>query len=382
MFDGIEIDMLSLGDADCIIVTQWTDLGPHRVLIDAGRAGDVNAIKQFLRERGIAELWAVLCTHLHKDHARGLIELVQDRSIAIRSAWMHDIRRHVPAQALRRACAAGSPEADSVSEVLETTEKLTRAFTSRGLTPREPFAEEWISGWPSLVVLGPSPIFYQRTLREFTNVDDPFLPPPPPHFAPLSRIGTGLPFLELSPPAGSVYGSLVPFLTATPNFPNLSGILKNSSVKKMPTTQAFNNTSVILGAIFKGERFLFTADAGADALDRVPSDWRNVAWMQVPHHGSDGNLSQKNIERFCPKVAFASACGDTSHPSRAIVNGLTKVGAAVCSTHSADPGHLWYWNGAVPRRDNYGPAIRLKGNSEPVLPVPSWSGLGRLSSIR
>jgi hypothetical protein len=38
MFDGFEIDMLSLGDADCILVTQWSpfDGYPFRVLIDGG----------------------------------------------------------------------------------------------------------------------------------------------------------------------------------------------------------------------------------------------------------------------------------------------------------------------------------------------------------
>src|SRR5258708_6968305 len=97
-------------------------------------------------------------------------------------------------------------------------------------------------------------------------------------------------------------------------------------------------------------RLLFTADAGAESLDLIPAGWKNLMWMQIPHHGSDGNLSQKNIERFCPKFANIAACGDLSHPSRAIVNGLIKVGAQVFSTHK---GHLWFHSGSVPYRPDY-----------------------------
>jgi beta-lactamase superfamily II metal-dependent hydrolase len=124
---------------------------------------------------------------------------------------------------------------------------------------------------------------------------------------------------------------------------------------------------------FAGSRLLFTADAGSEALDQIPEEWKNLAWMQVPHHGSDGNLSQKNIERFCPRFAFISACGDSSHPSRAIVNGLIKVGAQVSSTHSLNPGHLWFHIGSVPARSDYGEAVLLKatGDQKPL----DWTAL-------
>jgi beta-lactamase superfamily II metal-dependent hydrolase len=85
--------------------------------------------------------------------------------------------------------------------------------------------------------------------------------------------------------------------------------------------------------------------------------------MGVPHHGSDGNLSQGDIERFCPEFAVISARGDSSHPSRAIVSGLVKVGAKVASTHRS--GNLWFWSGSVPYRADYGAVELLKGTGEP-----------------
>ena len=100
--------------------------------------------------------------------------------------------------------------------------------------------------------------------------------------------------------------------------------------------------------------------------------------MQVPHHGSDGNLSQGNIERFCPRTAYVSAVGDKSHPDSAIVNGLIKVGGTVYSTHTQ--GHLHHHVGNVPPRQGYVQAIPLKGTADPV--VPPLLGFGKLSDMR
>ncbi len=76
-FNGIEIDMLSLGDADAILVTAWAGTNVWRVLIDGGTASDAKEVREFLRSRDANSLFAVVCTHLHKDHARGLIELLK-----------------------------------------------------------------------------------------------------------------------------------------------------------------------------------------------------------------------------------------------------------------------------------------------------------------
>ena len=92
-------------------------------------------------------------------------------------------------------------------------------------------------------------------------------------------------------------------------------------------------------------------------------------YMGVPHHASGGNLSQKDIERFCPRFATISAKGDSSHPSRAIVSGLVKVGTKVASTHKS--GNLWFWSGNVPARADYGLVELLKGTGEPQ-PVVDW----------
>ena len=149
-FNGIEVDVLALGDADCIVVTQWADGTPHRLLIDGGCGDDAEGVIDFLQSHGFTYFWAALCTHLHNDHARGLIKIVQGKTITIVNGWMHDIRNHVGADALRRAC-----RDDGVKEVVETTKELASSFASRRITPQEPFAKNFIAGWPCASVLGP-----------------------------------------------------------------------------------------------------------------------------------------------------------------------------------------------------------------------------------
>lgn len=361
MFNGIEVDVLSLGDADCVIVTKWYEDLPSRILIDGGCGNDAGVILDFLLKRGYTYFWAILCSHLHNDHASGLIKLVRSSAIAFTNGWMHDITKHVSAETLRRASATD----DGVKQVVETTRELAAAFASRRITPVEPFAGMPISAIHDMTVLGPSLPVYCKVIAEFTKVDTPAPPlsiPAPIRPSPLWNaiaLSTSTPLIGFSRIGAPSYTNLPSLIGTMP----LAGVLEKSSVKKNPTTQPYNNTSVILGINFNGSKLLFTADAGSDALAYVPATWNHLLYLGVPHHGSDGNLSQSDIERFCPDFAIISAKGDSSHPDRAIVSGLVKCGATVGSTH--EHGNLWFYSGVVPPRSDYSPIVGLKGTGSP-----------------
>lgn len=385
MFDGVEVDVISLGDADCIVVTQWQGSVPHRVLIDGGSGGDAEIVLDFLRRRNSTHFWAVVCTHLHNDHASGLIKLVYSSGISFTHGLMHDITKHVSAGCLRRASAAD----DGVNEVVETTRELAAAFASRGVTPIQPLAGIGISKWPEMTVLAPSLPYYKRVVEEFTKVDLAPVPMP-------ARLGLAALSGNASHIGLSAFGELARAIPTDPSYSRLAallqaqlpqqrpvpasplfGALSKSSVQENPATQPYNNTSVILGVTFGGSRLLFTGDAGSEAFSHVSTDWSGLAYMGVPHHGSDGNLSQNDIERFSPRVAYISAKGDSSHPSRAIVSGLVKVGTKVASTHQS--GHLWFALGSVPVRTDYTPVEWLKGTGSPE-PIIDWQSV--LSRMR
>jgi beta-lactamase superfamily II metal-dependent hydrolase len=363
----LELDMLNLGDADSILVSQWTDAGGYCVLVDGGSGIDATTVREFLRRKNIQILHAVVCTHPHNDHARGLVKLLADDSLRVDAGWMHDIRKHVNPITLRREMAGKSAKADWVKQVVENTEDLSRAFALRNITPQEPFAGSIISYLPILTVLGPDQSFYQRSLDEFLGLEVPAAPTSSPYARVAASYLGGLGL----PPPPSLTTLTFPLPTSAPDLSSIYlSALATSSVSKDPQTQPFNNTSAILGGIFSGHRFLLTGDAGAQALDRISPDWRNVSWMQVPHHGSDGNLSKSNIARFCPKLAYISAKGDANHPSRAVANGLITAGAQVASTHKN--GNLWFGIGFEALPHGYGPLTIFKGTAT------RSAGVGRL----
>jgi beta-lactamase superfamily II metal-dependent hydrolase len=382
MYDGIEIDVLSLGDADCIVVTKWQASFPHRILIDGGLGSDAEIILDFLRRRNSTNFWAVICTHLHNDHASGLIKLVRSGAITFSCGLMHDITTHLSPESLRRASAAH----EGVKEVVETTRELRAAFVSRNITPEQPFAGTAIATWPDMTVLGPSLPYYRRVVEEFANVET--APPTVPWAALAARAGNAPPMgfsrlaELLASPTPPEYNGLASLFSHSPQNnaaippPPFFGLLSTSSVQESPTTQPYNNTSVVLGVRFNGS-FLLTGDAGSEALSHVGNEWNGLVYMGVPHHGSEGNLSQKDIERFRPQFAYISAKGDSSHPSRAVVSGLVKVGTKVASTHKS--GNLWFASGSVPARADYAPVEWLKGTGSPE-PIVDWMSV--LSGIK
>jgi hypothetical protein len=239
MYDGIEVDTISLGDADCAVVTQWHNSCPHRVLIDGGSGADAATVIDFLHSRGYTELWAALCTHLHNDHARGLIKIARNNSITISNGWMHDIRAHVRADVLRRACAD-----DGVRQVVETTTELAAAFDGRHIPRQEPFAGNMIAGWPHMTVLGPSLQFYDRIIADFTNVEPPARPtsglalalaaqnartpfariPAPPGNTSLSALFSRMSPAEIAPFPGNTSLAALLSRPPSPNSPCLKGL--------------------------------------------------------------------------------------------------------------------------------------------------------------
>jgi hypothetical protein len=283
---------------------------------------------------------------------------------------MHDIRKHVGASALSRAASSDS----SVWEVLETTEDLADAFASRKVAPLEPFVGAPI-GLSGFKFLGPSRDFYQQQMEAVTNIPIPQLTAT----VPFGTWGSGIlggPSLGQSlyaPPKqvenpgffGSLFAppkqietpglfGLSSLIAAAPSYPSfvpMAGVLARAAVKEKPRTQPFNETSVILGVAHLGVKLMLTADVGSEGLAHVPAEWHDLDYCSVPHHGSDGNFSKSDIERFRPKFACISAKGDLCHPSRAVVSALRTVGSKVASTHKYR--NLRYFAGSVPYRHDY-----------------------------
>lgn len=333
--NGIEIDMMSLGDADSILVTQWTNGKYTRVLIDGGNKSSATQVRQFLRRRGVDYLHHVVCTHPHEDHAGGLVKLLLDPTLTIKRAWFHRAENHVDMLLVEHALnqAHGLKRAKVIQETLETVNTLATVCKIRKIPMSEPFAGAVIG---PLTVVGPTVAYYSELVAQFADssairASDTLL-------SNLHNQTLVEDLLERMPQPRSV------------------------SLEANPKTAPENNSGVILAMPHESGIHLFTGDAGAQALTHVEKQYPQIAnchWMQIPHHGSRRNITEPLIQHFCPEYAFVSATGNKKHPRRAVVNAFNNVGSRVYSTHYPNGGHLWHHRGNVPLRTGYSSATAL-----------------------
>jgi beta-lactamase superfamily II metal-dependent hydrolase len=336
MLNGLEVDMLSVGNADCILATKWFNGAGTRVLIDGANKGNFETVRGFLKARGIIFLDAVVCTHPHDDHAAGLLELVKDKTVGIGAAYMHVPQWHVDLAEVSYALklARGSAEGEAFRKSLTTVKELVDSFNARGLSIIEPFAGTIIQ---FLTVVGPSQNFYEELQMEFTDPEK------------IKKI-------DGSQTAHSIWSALHDHAIDS----------LNTELPENPQTTPENNSSAILATIYENEKFLFTSDAGVPALQKASEEYvlKDCLWMQIPHHGSRRNISPVLIKHFSPKLAWVSAEGSKKHPRRAVVNAFKEAGTVVNSTHYPTSTNMWLQRGTVPSRVGYSPLVALY--DEPV----------------
>jgi beta-lactamase superfamily II metal-dependent hydrolase len=359
MYNGVEIDMLSLGDADCILVSFWSGLSVHRVLIDGGNKGDAAAVREFLRGLNITTIDDVLSTHLHDDHSGGLIELLSDETLAFGKLWCHVPHWHVDSMdkvwtALKAA--GTSDEATNIRKSIETVASIFNTAKRRGIAHEEPFKGKRIG---NLEVCSPTVEFYNGLIVEMTNVEK----------------------IQAEDAAQLRY-DIQTTLEEAMSKGILGDALSGSSLLSDPHTTPENESSVVTGTTHDGKVILFTADAGTCALTNIVSSYtvKGVYWMQIPHHGSRRNLTESLIETFAPAIAYISAAGNDKHPRRAIVNAFKKVGSRVYSTHYPSSGHLNFHVGTVPARTGYDSATPLWDEKKQLAKKsePEWSRLAAM----
>lgn len=335
----ISIDMLSLGNADSIIVWLKDESNNHFViLIDGGNKSDGEKViahldKYILPNVPQSAPDLVICTHHDKDHIGGLITVVEHYRNRIGKVWINNPAEHISSNAyqtlkesFRRQSAYKQYEV--ILESLTNLDDFISLVDRIGI-PRENalYGQGLFDG--VIRVLGPSDDFYKTLLPGMENMDR-----------------------YVSSEASYAYNSL---------FPNQNPNLLLESVSPCPiideenSTSATNNSSVILEINARNKRFLFTGDAGVQAFEDVETrvSLAGIHWLDVPHHGSRRNLSSTLINTMSPTWALISAKGgkENKHPRKALVYCLRKHGAKVyCTCKGGNKHHTF---GDFPNREGY-----------------------------
>lgn len=331
--------MFSLGNADALLVSEWSNSRAVRVLIDGGKGGDAEKVLEKLQELRVGHLDHVVCSHPDDDHAAGLVGVLNSKALTIGQFWMHLPWTHIDYAQLTASLgrAGQSKAAKIVRASLDTAQQLYHLAAARKIPIAEPFDKSNVG---PLYVCGPTVEFYRTLLLDFGD------------FEKLQEFDTALAAHECKLMMEVFAGALTIGGKALPE--------DEGDLGSEPT-EPENNSSVIMTALHDGARFLFTADAGVPALQSAVSRYvlSGLNWMQIPHHGSRRNLTEDLVKYFKPKYAFVSADGSKPHPRRKVVNAFKASGTKVYSTHHPTPRPLHYSVGIVPQRAGYEAAAVL-----------------------
>ena len=341
-----EIDMLSLGAADSIIIHFYDDLTSYEyvVLIDGGNYSDGPTVARHIKKytaQGFVDL--AIVTHPDKDHFGGIQYLLEKQrdnhsdSVGIREIWVDDPGNHItvddvkyyrsPWNVREEARSVFDCEGDNLINILNEL--------GNGIVWKEPFYrfasvpydknEVYYAFDGAIRVLGPTKSYYESLVPRFRHDMKPFS---------YTDDGNDNPIMY-SFSSRSVTNKTIDSAYDDPSSHNQSSV-------------------IVMFSPSNGKNYLFMGDAGREAfdnLDRIPKIMTmNAFFLKVPHHGSKHNIDSNMINWINPKVSYISTekCG--KYLSTAVSNTLKKKGSLVYTT-------MDNWNQLfrvnMPPRDGY-----------------------------
>ena len=329
-----QVHFLELGDADCIAIKYQKDAVSNAciALVDAGNVSDAPKIKKFLCTTfKSTRIDLAVCTHPDCDHKGGFFGLLADPAISIGELWVKHPAKYIGDEDFKRMKRRDS-KWDACNRVYnhpsDASKNLIDLADGR-INPDGTRCRCWnvYCGWRHAIlpleVVGPSEDFYREV-----------------------AVGLVSDFAELN---------VEPDISDYDENDEISEEEAKSVIDSPDEVdKSFSNMGSIV-LLFEPDsirRILLTGDANSASLSDVYSRIGTRASQcifKVPHHGSKHNLNSEVIDEMSPSAAIICAAGTSKHPSRAVVQYLSKY----CNVFSTHKGGLCYlsWDltgGATP----------------------------------
>lgn len=330
---GFEIDFLPVGDGEKggdAIALRFGKLDGTRseqavIVIDGGtKESGENLVKHIQEYYKTEQVNFVISTHPDADHSSGLTVVLEN--LKVDNLWMHRPWEHAQdiKDAFKNGRITGKGLKESIKKSLENAYELEAIAKRKEIPIFEPFSDLSKKD-DKLIILGPSEEFYEDLLPNFRETLEP-------------KEAIAWPEKLVI-----IAKEVIRWIAETWGIETLTDPEEGE-------ISAENNTSTILLLQLNGKKFLFTGDAGTEALNNAINkaeslgiDLREVGFLQIPHHGSKHNvgptilnhiIGEKLREQKHLKTAFVSSPknGDPKHPSRKVVNALKRRGAKAYAT--------------------------------------------------
>lgn len=332
-----EVDFLPIGNSMCGdsfalrfgFLETGDPIDQTIVLIDGGFTDDAQTIKDhFQRWYGHDKIDLIVSTHPDQDHINGLAGVIETMNVG--KLWMHLPWEHSEAlEETKKANFSVSRLHKKLAKSLSKTEELAETATRNNVHIIEPFAAEteFNTGHGKITVVAPSRDYYESLLPQFLD------------WQPKHRKAESRP------------SSLGRTLDTVANFAKET--LHIETLQDKGETSPQNNSSVVALIEHGNEKFLFTGDAGIDALELACQELEYIGHppgsytvVQIPHHGSRHNvgptilsrllgdkLSGSDSQRGHAYVSAAKDCED--HPKKNVMNAFKRRGYPVTSTEGS-----------------------------------------------
>jgi len=332
-----EIDILDIGTGACgdSIAIRFGDLNSAdpqdhtTILIDGGFKPDhVKINDHFTNYYGHNRIDLVVSTHPDQDHINGLSGVLDNMNVS--HLWMHLPWSHSDVISdIKQNSYVSERLNEKLANSLKSSDELSKIAINNGVPITEPFSAETSLTTPhgKITVIGPSRDYYKSLLGQFID------------WRPKSKTSnTGLGALE------KVLRTLSNFADETFNLETLSD---------SGSTSPQNNSSAVILIGHDNKKFLFTGDAGIEAIELACAELEylghpagSYTFVQVPHHGSRQNvgptilnrllgdkLDQDGNHRGQAYVSSAKDCDD--HPKKSVMNAFRRRGFPVTSTQGS-----------------------------------------------
>lgn len=312
--------MLSVGDADAIILWVKKNNKDFIIFLDGGKPGDgikvINHYDIYIKPHlPTKPIILVINSHPHRDHIGGLPEIINHFKTNIHRVYFNDPLKYVSLMQRNLISEyhkkySSSKQISALYESFKDVDNFKTVLTKYGLSPHPIFSDTPL-GHNLFNVLGPSEAFYKQKVQFFTAK-------------------TSLERMHLLKEAEEDINEV-----EEGNKPCVIVDEKND-------TSAENLTSTIIQLTdSNNRRYLFTADSGVDSYESAQGNgfcMKDFYIVQLPHHGSRRNINTNWVCKFNPNQYWVSAAGNKKHPRRAVIECIKKnlPYCEVFSTHKCN----------------------------------------------
>ncbi|MEQ9406064.1 MAG: MBL fold metallo-hydrolase [Cyclobacteriaceae bacterium] len=321
---SLEIDFLAVGtgersgDAIAIRYGDFIDKQKQYVIvIDGGTVDSGKELIKLIKETyGTYYIDLIILTHPDGDHSSGLREILRDEEFTIAKFWMHQPWEH--SEEIKNLFKDGRITSTSLSERLKDAYNFAyeceEIAKNRDIPIEEPFTGKSFNNG-NITVLGPDEDYYTSLIPEFNKS-------PEQKTSTFSKALTGI---------SEAINWVIESMTI-------------ETLDESSETSGENSSSAVILLKFAESSYLFTADTGVDALKRVLDyadlkgiNLKDIQFMQIPHHGSQRNISPSILDAITPKYALASASKDApKHPSKKVTNAYKRRGTKTYATNGTN----------------------------------------------